>query len=347
MPPSTAKGWKKRGAALVAGSAVAAMLGGVAEAAAAPTPIFLWYADGGPAPSEGDPCVAQTPPKYTCSFAATPLDCMRKIQEHLDAWYAAFNVVFTFRRPAKGAYYTVVITSSGGWCGQNSSVGGVAPIDCQDMRGGTAYAFSCAYDPKSCATVIAQEHAHMVGLGHTASRNDAMYPIIQPTSDGFEDRLNDISGEQCRVTQNSFQMLLARLGAWAGGPKPDPFAEFDASGSPTSPDAGAPRGSGGVSSGLAARPSPPSSADAGSSEPGVFPGTPVTRLAPDGGFEPFEPFVSTPSGGCSVAPSGRPLAPLATFALLIMAGLALVSRRLARQRARRRVNQDRGASRRR
>src|SRR5204863_10101508 len=27
----------------------------------------------------------------------------------------------------------------------------------------------------------------------------------------------------CRITQNSYQLMLDRLGAWPGGPKPDPF----------------------------------------------------------------------------------------------------------------------------
>lgn len=189
------------------------------------TKIFLWYADGGPAPSEGPPCGGKNPPAFSCGYGESVDDCKRQVQTHLDEWYADFNVVFTFTKPTSGPYYTVIITSSGGWCDQANVIGGVAPINCRDLEGGTAYAFQCGRSAKTCAAIIAQEQGHTVGLAHTASRADVMYPAVQPVSEGFENKQNVVSGTLCRTNQNSYDLMAERLGLWNGGPKPSPFGE--------------------------------------------------------------------------------------------------------------------------
>ncbi len=197
---------------------------------APPAVIYMWYADGGPAPSESA-CAGKTPPGYTCTFGADVDSCKRQVQDYLDRWYADLNVVFTHTRPTEGQYFTVVVTSAGGdWCNPkyDQRVGGVAPISCQQVLGnGTCYAFQCGHDAKTCATIIAQEQAHLVGLEHTASPADAMYVYVSGTSDGFENREDPIAGTVCnRITQNSFQSMRLHLGAWQGGPKPDPFLDI-------------------------------------------------------------------------------------------------------------------------
>src|SRR5262249_22277241 len=59
---------------------------------------------------------------------------------------------------------------------------------------------------------------------HTKSPHDLMYPTICQDCDGFVDDELDIDGDRCdRQTQNSYQMLKDRLGAWPGGPKPSAF----------------------------------------------------------------------------------------------------------------------------
>ena len=45
---------------------------------------------------------------------------------------------------------------------------------------------------------------------------------FSPSHDGFEDRNNAVSNVKCRRPQNSYQLMLERLGPWAGGAKPAP-----------------------------------------------------------------------------------------------------------------------------
>ena len=195
-------------------------------ARAAPPPrtpkrIFLWYADGGKPPVSGAPCGHATPPRYSCTFGTSPRDCARQVQVYLDRWYADFDVTFTYLKPTRGRFYTVVITSAGtAWCGAGhpAGVGGVAPIsdDCRDLASGVAYAFACGTNAKSCATVIAQEQAHLVGLQHTQSAADVMCPIAVPEVAGFEDREQPLVSNRmpppCPGSQNSYRLMLQRLG---------------------------------------------------------------------------------------------------------------------------------------
>jgi hypothetical protein len=51
-----------------------------------------------------------------------------------------------------------------------------------------------------------------------------MNPTICTQCDGFEKVTNAIDTDHCgRANQNSYQMMLDRLGAWPGGVKPSPF----------------------------------------------------------------------------------------------------------------------------
>jgi len=195
-------------------------------AAGAPKRVFLWYADGGKAPETGPPCGDAPPPPYACEFGRSPRACARTVQAFLAKWYADFNVVFTLQKPARGPFYTVLITSAGtAWCGGNHppGVAGVAPIadDCRDLGSGVAYAFACGKDAKACAAVIAQELAHLVGLQHTQSRADVMCPIALPEIEGFEDREQQVvaggSPAKCPTTQNSYRLMLQRFGPRPAG----------------------------------------------------------------------------------------------------------------------------------
>ncbi|HEX2658711.1 MAG TPA: Ig-like domain-containing protein, partial [Polyangia bacterium] len=190
-----------------------------------PKVIYLAYADGKPLTSVAPDACRATPPKFVCKFASSTKECQRQIQAYLDRWYADFNVVFTLTRPTSGDFYTGVVSSGGGaWCSASSTTAGLAPFSCQDIGSGMSYTFLGGESPKDSAIIIAQEQAHLVGLEHTKSARDVMNPTICTQCDGFEKVTNAIDTDHCgRANQNSYQMMLDRLGAWPGGVKPSPF----------------------------------------------------------------------------------------------------------------------------
>jgi hypothetical protein len=183
------------------------------------TRVLLWFADGTTPPVQGPPCVGKAPPAFRCEFGRSTEDCKREILDYLDRWYAEFNVEFTLDGSA-GVHQTVIVSSSGAWCGQPAHVGGLAPALCEPLIGATAYAFQCGGDAKTCASIIAQEHAHTIGLVHTKSPADVMYPVIGPESDGFEAHENVVQDVDCRKIQDSHALMRARLGLWEQGAKP-------------------------------------------------------------------------------------------------------------------------------
>ncbi|HEY4392675.1 MAG TPA: Ig-like domain-containing protein [Polyangia bacterium] len=192
----------------------------------APKVIYLVYADGKtPLPTTGYDACSGVAPKFNCSFGTSLLDCQQQIQTLLDRWYADFNVIFTLTRPTSGSFYTEVVSSGGGgWCGVASTVAGVAPFLCQDLHGGVAYTLDGGANAHDTAVIIAQEQAHLLGLEHVSDDNDIMYPFICKGCDGFENQALAVSGDKCdRQTQNSYQMMMAALGPWGGGPKPSAF----------------------------------------------------------------------------------------------------------------------------
>ncbi len=190
-----------------------------------PRVFYLFYPDG-KTPSGSMICPGM-PPAYTCSFGGTEgvLGCQKRVQTFLDKWYADFNVIFTLKRPTSGPFYTEVITNGGSWCGHGPAVGGIAPFACVDQNGNTCHAFQCGSSARTCAIVIAQEQAHLVGLEHTASQADVMNPTVCMSCDGFQNAESPVVDSRCRMTrQNSYQMMLSRLGPWpAGTAKPSPF----------------------------------------------------------------------------------------------------------------------------
>lgn len=188
--------------------------------------FYLEYADGKTHPHPNpDPCPG-TAPKFVCSFAPTLEECQRQIQVYLDKWYADFNITFTLTRPTQGRYYTEVISSGGGkWCDADSRTAGIAPFNCRDLAGGTAYTLLGGESAEETAIIIAQEQAHLVGLEHTDSQRDIMNPTIcRDCSGGFENVSNKVRDSRCnRPTQNSYAMMKERLGTWEGGVKPNVF----------------------------------------------------------------------------------------------------------------------------
>jgi hypothetical protein len=223
------------GAVVESRSALSGTGGAGGATGASPYVVYLAYADGNPLPKTDPNACSGTAPKFNCTFGSSLLDCQRQVQAYLDRWYADFNVIFTLTRPTSGAFYTEVVSSGGGaWCGVEARVAGVAPFLCKDLDGGVAYTFLGGADAKQTATIIAQEQAHLVGLEHTSSNQDVMLATICTDCDGFEDAENSVTTDRCnRPTQNSYQMMLDRLGPWAGGPKPSAFGCQATSAPPT------------------------------------------------------------------------------------------------------------------
>jgi hypothetical protein len=193
--------------------------------------IFVWFADGGlPPPSAKKICTGR-PPAFQCRLGPSVDDCRAPVLALLDRWYADFDVVFTLVPPAPDAGAdagvlatdTVVVSSDGAWCGADAQTVSRSPLPpCTDPGGGGAVAIFRCEDARTCATLIAKEQGHLVGLQHTGSPTDVMNELGGVDHDGFEDRDNLSAAPRCGRLQNSHQLMLTRLGAWPGGPKPGP-----------------------------------------------------------------------------------------------------------------------------
>ncbi len=179
--------------------------------------IHLWYADGGEVATPDAVCGGRAPPSYECAFADSRGDCQAAVQVYLARWYQPFNVHFTIVDPPAGVPHdTVIITANGDWCGFVPA--GLAPVTCDAVASGTAWAFSCGKSAEQCAAIVAQEHAHLIGLEHTDSPRDVMFNPVCSDCIGFEDRENRVVGGRCREQQNSFTLMMQRLGPRQDGP---------------------------------------------------------------------------------------------------------------------------------
>jgi MYXO-CTERM domain-containing protein len=221
-----------------AGGMVALLLGlaAVAPPAHATRRILVWYADGGPPPASARKICFGTPPPFQCAFGLSVDDCRQQVQQLLDRWYGDFDAIFTHVPPTdSGPFDTVIVSSEGAWCGVDERTESRSPLPaCTDMGSGSVAIFHCP-DAKKCATLIAKEQAHIVGLQHTNSETDVMDERARAAHDGFEDRDNPSTVPRCGRLQNSYRLMLERLGTWPGGPKPEPGVQ-----PPPSIDAGTP-----------------------------------------------------------------------------------------------------------
>ena len=295
------------------------------RAAGHPAYLWLWFADGqSKQPEDGPYCAGlPPPPAFTCTYGTSIDDCQRQVLDDLNGYYADFNLVFTLSRPPTGDFYVIMITSSGAWCDQNSTEAGVAPFNCNDNPGLAGFAFECGKNAHACATLIAHEHGHLVGLEHTLSPTDIMNQAVLATASGFDDQPNRTVDTLCQGTQNSYQEMLSALGPWPGGAKPNPFAaKTDAGVTDASPDAGR-----------------ADTADAAEDSAANLPaGIDTGPIVPLPGFDavPRPPLPTVDAaggggsshGGCSVA--GR-TAPNAAAIIALLGGLAAAVTRRGRR----------------
>lgn len=203
--------------------AALAIIGTASYAHAART-VFLFFPDGATPVPEGRSCKGhKVPPAYGCSFGglAGTDGCKGEIQGFLDRMYAGFDVEFTTTLPTTGPFYTIVINASWPECAESERENGVADLSCNDYNGNVGYVFNCGASAQACAVTIAHEHGHLVGLEHTDTTEDVMWPHQCRNCDGFVDRSIPIAGpSKCaRSNQNSYQMMLTRLGAAPVGAK--------------------------------------------------------------------------------------------------------------------------------
>jgi Matrixin len=292
--------------------------------------VWLWYADGSAIPTYSQYCGDLTPPAYKCNFGSSLDNCKSQVQSFLDKWYEDFNLVFTLTRPPSHDYYTIVITSGWPQCqaevadltgGVAADEGGVAPGNCVNNFG-TALAIECEKNAHDCATIIAHEHAHLVGLVHTTNPTDVMYPSVRSASAGFVDETMTVAQDTAsacvagKPTQNSYQQMLSALGAWPGGPKPSPFTDApDAAAYAPTTDAGA---SPDTSSGSSVGPNPTPSTDDGSV---VFVGGEDAWVRPTISRDDAAAAGSGSRAGCDLGASRRsnPFSAAAVLMILLLA----------------------------
>lgn len=320
----------------------------MARPAGDPAYLWLWYADGNAIPTYSQYCGAlAAPPAYQCNFGSGLEDCQRQVQAYLDAWYKDFNLVFTLSPPPTGDYYVMVITSGWPQCaaeaadltgGFAADEGGIAPWNfCNDNPNQTAIAIQCGKNAHDCATIIAHEHGHLVGLLHTGSATDIMNQTVQSSAAGFDNRDeavvldNPLLADACEntKTQNSYQRMLAVLGPWSGGNKPSLFSspgrDAGSVDAPPSADAAdARRSSGSVGPGSG------SAVDGGTVV--VLPGFDALTRVPLTSTDASMTGPGTSHGGCALA--GRPVRITAVHLVAVAILLSMLVAGLTRRRGR-------------
>ncbi len=150
---------------------------------------------------------------------AETLSCVR-------AMWAPFDVSITDVDPGSTPHFEVHIGGSPAVLGLPSKIGGIAPmaIDCSIVERSIVFVFpeNLRNDPQTVCEVVAQEVGHSYGLDHELLPADPMTYLDYAGNRTFQDtssacgestaRPCGIDGHVCRATQNSFRVLLERIG---------------------------------------------------------------------------------------------------------------------------------------
>ncbi len=144
-----------------------------------------------------------------------------------DMW-APFDVSVTDEDPGSTPHVEVHIGGSPASIGFGSNIGGVAPmaLDCSVVERSIVFVFpnSLGNRPQSVCEVVGQEVGHSYGLDHELEPSDPMTYLPFNGERTFRDKTASC-GEStarpcgfegyaaCRANQNSFRILLDRLGA--------------------------------------------------------------------------------------------------------------------------------------
>lgn len=146
--------------------------------------------------------------------------CMKEL-------WSRFDVTVTDVDPGATPHIEAVFTRSPSDVGLAANYGGVSPFatDCSVIESSIVFAFTAnlASQPRAICEVMAQEIAHSYGLDHELLASDPMTYLPYSGARAFQDhdaacgesvaRPCGIAGSTCRPSQNSVQLLLARVGA--------------------------------------------------------------------------------------------------------------------------------------
>jgi uncharacterized protein (TIGR03382 family) len=151
------------------------------------------------------------------------MDCTRTM-------WAPFNVLVTDVDPGNVPHMESIVTTLSSEIGMDPNVGGVSPytIGCDNIPNSIVFTFAEAFggDAETICEVMGQEMAHSIGLDHQMLASDPMtylqYDGLQAFRDQtvscgeYQNRACGLQGE-CGATQNSYQMLMTRVGPGGGG----------------------------------------------------------------------------------------------------------------------------------
>jgi hypothetical protein len=155
----------------------------------------------------------------TADWAAT-MSCMK-------AMWSRFDVTITDVDPGATPHIEALFARSPADVGLTSNIGGISPFsaNCSVIENSIVFAFTdnLPKKPQVMCEVMSQEIAHSYGLDHELLASDPMTYLPYAGNREFQDRDAacgesterpcGIAGTACRATQNSVQLLLARLGS--------------------------------------------------------------------------------------------------------------------------------------
>ncbi|MBA3457598.1 MAG: hypothetical protein H0T42_31240 [Deltaproteobacteria bacterium] len=153
----------------------------------------------------------------------------------LEAMFAPFGVELTEIDPGQTPHIEAVFGGSSTLFGFGPRVGGVAPLSstCAVVENAMVFTFTdiLLQNGQTVCETQAQEIAHAYGLDHEMLASDPMSYLRHPSKRTFQDELAScgettarpcgIGMTSCRAQQNSYAILLERLGA-SGAPPADP-----------------------------------------------------------------------------------------------------------------------------
>lgn len=142
--------------------------------------------------------------------------------------WAPFDVAITDEDPGATPHVEVHVGGTPAAIGFSGNIGGVAPmaLDCSVVERAIVFVFpnNLGQRPQSVCEVIGQEVGHSYGLDHELEPSDPMTYLAYSGERTFRDKTASC-GEStarpcgfegyaaCRANQNSFRILLDRLGA--------------------------------------------------------------------------------------------------------------------------------------
>lgn len=144
----------------------------------------------------------------------------------MHAMFAPFAVTITEDDPGSEVFHIeAIFTPSSEAIGVSEKTGGIAPMStrCNVVENALVFAFTDhVHTPRRVCEVMAQEIGHAFGLDHELADADPMSYLSYSGERSFQDRTVScgesaprpcgVSGNVCRPDQNSFQLLLERMG---------------------------------------------------------------------------------------------------------------------------------------